>query len=283
MNTLRASEILFLGTAASIISLKRNPVSFILKLDDNFFLMECGEGTTRRLIENGIDLNKIKCVFISHAHADHVSGIITFLWHSWLMNNRKDPLEIIAPSYVHDRILKMLELTSTPVNAFNYPIIYSSTGDGHESGKGVNIELKNLKLAKDWTVLRTHAMGIHVPPSSAIRLDVFKHEKLKFSLCYSGDTAPAKDICNLAKDCDILIHEATYLKDDEKKARSYHHCTAYDAGKIAQDARAKQLVIVHYSNKNENKTGMIKDEAKDAFDGPVIVADDGLKLPFNIE
>ncbi|MHA1700118.1 MAG: MBL fold metallo-hydrolase, partial [Promethearchaeota archaeon] len=118
----------------------------------------------------------------------------------------------------------------------------------------------------------------HEPIGTAIRFDFLKSDGGSFSVCYSGDTLPDERIGELATETDYLIHEATFLDDELELALKYNHSTPSGAGHIATIARAKNLILIHYSTKNEGKEDVMVQQAKKSFKGNVIVARDFMEL-----
>jgi ribonuclease Z len=268
-------QLTFLGTAASTVSKARNPTSMLLTIDGKHLLIECAEGTTRRLVELGIDIQNIVAVYISHSHNDHFSGIVTFLWQNVLVAKRSTPLHIIGPGYVIENVKKMIDITGTPAGFFPFELAFEPLD---EQQLGVPREI--VGLAASGHVTRRHAPSVHDPPARAIRIDVADAKGTTVvSLCYSSDTSPTGEVASLASGCDYLIHEATMLDEDEMTATRINHSTPSGAGRIATSAGAKHLVITHYSVSLEGKERTIAAEAKKAYAGDVIVARDLMKLP----
>ncbi|NMC08155.1 MAG: MBL fold metallo-hydrolase [Candidatus Lokiarchaeota archaeon] len=269
----------FLGTAASAVSKARNPTGMLLTVDGKHMLIECGEGTTRRLIEQDTDIRDIVAVYISHGHNDHFSGIVTFLWENVLVARRTAPLRIIAPGYVIDGIKRMIDLAGTPAGFFEFELVFEPVD---EQQIGRPLEIPGFPASS--RVIRSHARAVHDPPARAIRIDVSNVLGAGvLSACYSSDTSPSSDVANLAKGCDYLIHEATVLDEDEAHATRVNHSTPSGAGRMATIAGAAHLVIVHYSVFLEGKEPAIAAQARKTFTGNVIVAKDGMLLPLEKE
>nr|MDO8083285.1 MBL fold metallo-hydrolase [Candidatus Sigynarchaeum springense] len=270
-----AWQLTFLGTAASAVSKARNPTSMLLTIDGRHLLIECAEGTTRRLVELGIDIRDIVGVYMSHGHADHVSGIVTFLWQNVLVARRTKPLRIIGPGYVIENVKRLIDIMGTPAGFFSFELVYEPLEEQH-----LGEPHKIPGFAPKGKVTRRHARSVHDPPARAIRIDVAgaKGEAV-VSLCYSSDTSPTSEVATLAAGCEYLVHEATMPDEEEKAATRFNHSTPSGAGRIATSAGAEHLVIVHYSVFLEGKESEIVAGAKKAFPGDVIVANDLMELP----
>ena len=90
-------------------------------------------------------------------------------------------------------------------------------------------------------------------------------------MVYSGDTRPCPSLVRAAKDATLLIHEATYLEQQQDKAEEHMHSTATGAVASAQAVGATYLALTHYSNRIKNSK-TLEDEAKTAADGVAVVA-----------
>ncbi len=91
-------------------------------------------------------------------------------------------------------------------------------------------------------------------------------------IVYSGDTRPSPAITELARDCDVLIHDSTLSRDLEDKAKRYGHSSAAQAAAIAKQANAKVLFLTHISPRYNDAT-VLEDEAKNVFKHSFIAAD----------
>lgn len=263
-------KLVFLGTAASCFSEGRNPTSLLLSVDGKHLLMDCGDSTTRRLIDFGIDLLDVEGVYLSHGHADHCSGIVAFLWQQWLACERTTPLAILAQPYLLEKIDTLLELYHTPRGAFQYEM----TRIPLEGGGGAPVNLPWLSSGNVSCSFNT-ARTVHSPGCTAIRLDFQAGGSKQVSLVYASDTAPSNDIAAFSRDATVLVHESTFLDDQEPLATSYNHSTPSGAARVANRAGAKKLVLVHYSVKLEGRENELEAQASSSFKGDVMVAKDG--------
>jgi ribonuclease Z len=99
----------------------------------------------------------------------------------------------------------------------------------------------------------------------------------------SGDTRPCEGFVNVARDADLLVHDATFSEAERDRALETRHSTAREAGEVARAARARRLVLTHFSSRHDTNPGALHEEAQSAFDGEVLVAEDGLTLEVELE
>lgn len=248
----------------------------LFSMDGGNMILDCPEGTTRRLLESDVDVRDVSHVFISHGHLDHLAGIAGFIWQNWIAAGREGPVEILAAPYVLERVRGLLELGSTPPGVIRFPVIETPLNvDGPASPVALGVPFP----PRGACVVRfTHARGVHDPEPRALRVDVSRGGARRFSFCYSADTAPCEAIVALASGCDLLIHEATFLDEEEPRATRFNHSTPSGAASVATRAGVKELALVHYSNTLEGREDELQRQASLSFPGKVIVARDGLVL-----
>src|SRR5690606_2846067 len=97
-------------------------------------------------------------------------------------------------------------------------------------------------------------------------------------LCLSGDTRPCAALAVAAAHADILIHEATFSRQEQARAELTQHSTAAEAGEIAQAAAVKRLVLTHFSSRYDTRPEVLVREAAQTYSGPISAGYDGLEL-----
>ena len=246
-------KIRFLGTSASIPTIARTTSAILV---DHDLLLDCGEGTTQKLLKlNPEDtcLERIRTIAITHAHADHISGLVTILWTMWL-SGRTLPLRIVGSDNVKDSIIRLLKAVNTPIEGFKFKFDVDVMKSGEKSG-----ELFTLQT-------------VHEPPNLAYRIERNK------GICYTGDTAPFEKLVGFAKGCAILIHECSFPDELAHFAHEHKHSTPKDAATVARDAGVDKLALTHWWRRNDGIEKRLVQQARRIFDGDVILARDLLSI-----
>ena len=100
-------EILFLGTSASAPSAKRGLSAAIVIHDEYRFLVDCGEGTQRQILQSGIGFKRLTRILLTHGHLDHILGL-GGLMSTFLRWEAVDELEIFGGRSALDRVHDLL-------------------------------------------------------------------------------------------------------------------------------------------------------------------------------
>ena len=83
-------------------------------------------------------------------------------------------------------------------------------------------------------------------------------------MVYTGDTRPCRNVAQLAKGADVLIHDCTLTSEHSRLASSFGHSTSIEAGKVARAAKVGILFLVHMSPRYETNS-VLEREARKAF------------------
>ncbi|MCD6403196.1 MAG: ribonuclease Z [Candidatus Aenigmarchaeota archaeon] len=296
--------ITFLGTVSGIPSLTRNHPAIAIEYFSKRYevmLWDCGEGTQKQLMRSGISFMDIDNIFITHWHADHFAGLIPLI-QTMNLEKRRRKLRIFAPE-AERFVSNILDMgyfgLRFPVEAINVPFdgeeitkIYEtrdyeilSTPAWHsvptvayclkeKDRWSIDEEkLKQLGLKRGRWLEVLKRKGEYVKNGKVVRLEDVAVKKPGLKVVYSGDTRPCKNIERLAKDADVLIHDGTFLEEEEQDKA---HANVKDAARIAKRANVKLLVLTHISRRYQD-TKELEEQAKQIFTN-VVVAKDLMKI-----
>ena len=304
-------NITFLGTSSGVPTLTRNVSSLAIKLSQSseVWLFDCGEGTQHQIMKSNIKSSQIKKIFITHMHGDHIYGLPGLLATIGLSGN-SNGIEIYGPSELQDFITSALKSSYCSLS-FQLKFI------GVEDFASQNTTLfENDKLIVNCAYLkhRLPAYGYRVSEKDKPGIfDIKKAEYMKIppgpiyselqqgktvtfedgrsfngndfcgpprkgkSFVYCTDTVFSESAVSLAKNSDLLVHESTFSKEDEKMAYEKLHSTTIMAAKTALLANTKKLIITHLSPRYNNKSSItpidLLKEAKQIFPNTYLAKD----------
>jgi len=247
----------FLGTSAAMPSAARAHISFVLWAGQPV-LVECGPTAPWQLLRAGLDHREISDLFISHVHGDHSLGLPMFLTLGEL-EGRPWPLRVHCPISAVER-LKLLGSTCYPSlgRLVEERVQWIGLEEGESGPRGL----------EGGATMRS-ASGTHSVPQVAYRFDFGGR-----SIVYSGDTGPAAAIRELARGCSLLLHEATWSESIDGRT-STDHTSAQQAGRLAREAGAERLGLVHLHKDYLAREAELLAEARESFGGEVFLPNDG--------
>lgn len=293
-------EITFLGTSSAVPTKKRNHPAVLIRHEGDYLLFDCGEGTQRQFNIAGISPMKVKSIFITHWHGDHVLGLPGII-QSFSFEDRGKELNIFGPEKTKERFYHILkafpfqlkfkinvieintekikEIVDTP----NYKIFAVNTKHGNIHTLAYSLVEKDrrkidLNYTKKFGLVKNRVLG-KLQKGEDI---VWKGKKIKAKdatiivkgkkITYIGDSEPTDNIRKLAEDSDILISEAMFIEEYKEKAEEWSHMTAKEISQIAKKAKVKKLILTHFSRRFEDEKPILKEAIKH-FKNTVIAND----------
>ncbi|MBI5591346.1 MAG: MBL fold metallo-hydrolase [Deltaproteobacteria bacterium] len=247
-----------LGSGTCVPSLRRSSCAVLMETGGKKLLFDAGAGTLRRMLECGVSIFDISCIFFSHFHPDHTAELVPFLFASKYSEQgpRKTPLTLIAGkgfSAFH-QTLKQAYGTWIELDPGILSIVEMNTqGPDH--------------LDFDLFSVNTRPAA-HNPESISYRIA----SPSGYSVVYSGDTDYTDDLVTLAADTQVLICECSH--PDEEKVRG--HLTPSLAGNIAAAAGVKKLVLTHFYPRCDGFD--IEKECRKTYNGELVLAEDLMRL-----
>ena len=269
-------QITFLGTSSGVPTRSRNVSSVALRLPQRaeLWLFDCGEGTQHQLLRSDLKMSQLSRIFITHMHGDHIFGLMGLLASCGLAGNVRR-VDIYGPSELNEYLQACRRYSHTH---FSYPVKV------HAVRPGIVYEDAEFTVSCDILHHRVTAYGYRVEEKNrAGRFDVEKAKALEIppgriygqlkrgetvtlkdgrvingsDLCgpteigrkfaYCTDTVFCENAVDLAKDADVLIHEATFAHEDSQMAFDRLHSTSTMAAQTALAAGAHQLIMSHFS------------------------------------
>ncbi len=283
--------ITFLGTVSGVPTKNRNhpaiAIEYFSKKRD-VMLWDCGEGTQKQLMKAGISFMDLKQIYITHWHADHFAGLLPLIA-TMNLEKRKDKLEIFGPEakrfvnillslgYYRPRFevktfdvpfegsdvtkvfeTKEYEILSVPVK-HTVPAVAYALKEKDKWRIDEN-KLKELGLRRGRWLKILKNRGVAKFRGREIKIEEVGYIQKGVKVVYSGDTKPCKNLVKLSEEADVLIHDATFLEEEEEK----YHTDVRQAAKIAKKAKVKVLVLTHISRKYQDASEL-EEEARKVF------------------
>lgn len=294
-------EILFLGTSASAPSAKRGLSAAIVSHDEYRFLVDCGEGTQRQLLQSGAGFKRLTRILLTHGHLDHILGL-GGLMSTFLRWEAIDELEIFGGRSALDRVHDLLfgvvlrgKQPPMPVILREIkPGIFFEADDFTVSAFSVTHRgpdclgyLFETKARRPFLAEKANELGVPFGPErrdlvngKAITLpdggtvkpdDVLGAWQAGTKLVVVGDTGRTDDILEHCRNADALVIESTYLSEEAEMAQQFSHLTARKAAELARDAGVKRLILTHLSRRYRERDVLA--EAQAVFPNTVVARD----------
>ncbi len=296
-------EVFVLGTSGMMPLPGRFLTSAMVRREGDLFLFDCGEGTQISLKMLTIKWKKISAIFISHMHADHVTGLPGMLMLSSQVE-REEPLVIYGPPRIKEYINQTRKILDMYIN---YEIIIKTVEPGiildHPEYTVKAFKLNHTKPCFGYTLREKPRPGLF-HPEKALELGVPKgplwsqlqrgssvetddkrivqpHEILGApragrTFSFVTDTLYSPSIAQHVTEADLFLCEGMFENALEESAREKKHMTARQAACIARDAKVASMGLIHYSPRyTDRELKILRQEAQEIFP-PTFLAKDGM-------
>ena len=294
-------EIIFLGTSASAPSAKRGLSAQVVKHDEYRFLIDCGEGTQRQILQSGIGFRNLSDIFITHGHLDHILGLAGLL-STFMRWETIDEINIYSGKWALDRIHDLLY--NVVLRGGQAPMVLNL----HEVKPGIFFEAKDFTVTafpvyhrgsdslgykfeeyphRPFLAEKADALGL---PFGPIRRDLVEGKTVTLEdgrmvgpedvlgplkpgvrFVYVGDSGRTDDLVSACQDADALVIESTYLEEEAELAKQFSHLTAKMAAELALKANVRRLVLTHLSRRYRDKDVLA--EAQTVFPNVAVARD----------
>ncbi len=294
-------EVFILGTSGMTPLPGRFLTSSMIRRKGELFLFDCGEGTQVSLKMLNLKWKKINKIFISHMHADHVTGLPGILMLSAQVD-RVEPLYIYGPKKLKEYIDSSRKILDMYIN---YEIIFEEVNEGiiidNDEYSIEAIKLNHTKPCFGY-VLREKdrpgefypqkAMEYKIKPGpdfgklqkgeSIINSDGLKitpemvmgENRKGRAFSYITDTLYLKNIAKKIMNVDLLLCEGMFEAGMEDIAKEKKHMCVNQAAQIAKDANARMLALMHYSPRyNDFELNALKYQAREIFPNTILTKD----------
>ena len=294
-------EVVFLGTSASAPSIHRGLSANMVLYREYRFLIDCGEGTQRQILQSGLGFKRLDKILLTHGHLDHILGLggLASTFTRW---ETLDHMEIYGGQATLNRVkdlllrvvlrgdksalkLKFVPLQPGPI--FTDKHFQITAFPVTHRGPDCYGFLFEEETRRPFLNAKAEALGVPFGPErrdlvsgKAITLadgrtiypdDVLGPEIPGAKLVFVGDAGRTDNLSEIAQDADALIIEATYVEKDKDMARRFGHLTAAQAARLAREANVKHLYLTHLSRRYRDQE--VLQEARTIFPNSVVARD----------
>lgn len=297
------TELLMLGTAGGPpLRKNRSEPATLLIVDGRPYLIDCGIGTIRRLVEAGIPSETIGTIFFTHLHPDHDLGLIDVMANDYFhLNLASDPrkVNIYGPPQTSELVEAALHYISIPFEVF------AAEKPGFQLGRpnhGMTSLFVFHEFDRGGIVYRDDKIQITAAENShyALMPAQFRAHFKSYSyriqtphgvLVFTGDTGPSDAVVKLAMGADVLVSEVEASSDElrgfidhmatqnhwppaRKQEFAAHmekeHLTVDSLGELASKAQVQSVLFYHYDPENKADRQARVATMKKYFRGPVL-------------
>ena len=288
-------EVVPLGVGSALPTRERHLSATAVVREGIIYLFDCGEGTQFQLIHAGLKRSRIRALFITHLHGDHFYGLMGLL-STLSMLKRTGDLTLVGPSGIKRCVQVMQELSAITWNftlhfvelqeGFDRRVVYEESGFYVEARPlkhrifTVGYRFQEKPRAGKFNIERARALGIDTPEhiqaligGRSIRTadgqwvapeGIIGPERPGGAFAYCTDTRPCENSIWLAREADLLYHEATFTEAMKDRAVETGHSTAKEAAEVALQANVRKLLIGHFSARYREVTPLVE-EARRVF------------------
>ena len=298
-------DLVFLGTSGSMPTAKRAPTALLVRRGGERLLFDCAEGTQRQLLRSTVGLVELPEVFLTHYHADHYLGLPGML-KTFAVRGRTLPITIYGPPGLQELFVALRRIFGRLT--YRYEVVELRPGDVLERGdyrlatfpvahgvSALGYALVEAPRPGRFDVEAADALGVPagpergtlqggdpvtLPDGRTITPDsVLGPPRPGRTIVVTGDTAPAREIVDIARGAELLVHEATFCEEERDRAAETLHSTAAGAAEIARAAEVRLLALTHISNRYFGPE--VVREAREIFPQTIVPRDfDVVEVPF---
>jgi len=291
----KLSSLITLGTASPSQRRGRAQSSNLVTVNGTHYVVDAGDGVTRRIAHAGIDIREIGIIFITHHHDDHTAGLGTLMSVAW-DRQRTKPIHVYGPPRTEELVEAAVQYFSISseirIADGGRTVPIAQVFFGHDVGTGLIYEDANIKVSaaenSHFSFHKGQAAGMHKSYS-------YRFETPDRVIVFTGDTGPSDAVIELARGADLLVTSTSSCEDRKQgmikdgrwqamtpaeqegimQQATQGHMTLELIGKLASRAKVKTVVLSHLTQRfgSDDYTPWAE-EVKKYFSGQVLIAKD---------
>lgn len=276
-------EIVFLGTGSPVPNADRQGPSLAIVANGKAYLVDAGTGVVRQAnsaFQHGISALRpvdLDIAFLTHLHSDHTLGLPDLIFTPWIAGRTK-PLILYGPEGTKEMAAHILD-------AYKEDIHVRTTGLEGGNTTGYKVETHDIQPGNIYKDENVSVKAFLVKHGSWKEALGYRFDAGSKSIVVSGDTSPAESVVEACDGCDALIHEVYSGRgvpanknsvpiEEWMKYESEFHTSAVELGEIAARAKAKMLILTHWSLLGNAKEDDMVREIREKYTGPIVIARD---------
>lgn len=294
-------ELIFLGTSSSAPSIERGLSSHMVLYRNYRFLVDCGEGTQRQILQSGLGFKRLNKVLLTHSHLDHILGLggLVSTLSRW---ENLDNIDIYAGratlKRVSDLLFKVVFPDGHPPMALNlHPIqpglvmeddkfSLSAFAVSHRGPDCLGFVFEE-KTHRPFLAEKAAELGIPFGPERSRLVrgesvvlpdgrtihpnDVLGEAVPGTKYVHIGDVGRTEELVDICRNADVLVIESTYTEEEGDMATQFGHLTAARAAQLAHQASVKTLILTHLSRRYYERD--VRNEARAIFPNTYVARD----------
>ncbi|MBD2752981.1 ribonuclease Z [Spirosoma validum] len=282
-----------LGAGSATPTLRLHQTAQLLTIGNDYMLIDCGEGTQLRLIEQRIRPGRLRYIFISHLHGDHYFGLAPLL-SSLNLGGRTEDLYLFGPRGLDDVLTTIFRVSNSQLGyKLHFQVVDPDQSTFLLDHALLTVQSIPLQHRIDCTGFlfrekpqKPHLLRAKLPDDVPVAYlkqlkngqdvldangqvlyataDYTEPGPAPRSYAYCSDTRYVEELIPQLQGVDLLYHEATFLEDNALRAAEVYHSTALQAATIAAKAQVGRLLIGHFSSRYK-QFDLFLDEARTVF------------------
>lgn len=262
---------------------RSNPANVLL-VDGVPYVVDCGPGISKRMVEAKVNLPDIRYVFVTHLHSDHVLELGNLVYGGWSAGLNQE-VHAFGPPGLEALVKNYWE-------SIRFDVETRITDEGKPDPRKL---LKVTEVTANGEILnngKVKVSAFRTPHPPIVDNFAYRFETPRGAIVYACDTAYNPDLAKFATGVDLLVHEALYVPGVDAMTKRVKnaatlkehliasHTTTEDLGKIATAAQAKKLVMTHFVPGDDPSITdeMWMEDVRKTYKGPIVVARDLMEI-----
>ena len=273
-------RVTLLGTGSPAPVMRRFGPGVLVEAGGRKLLIDCGRGTTQRLLQAGLRLGQVDALFLTHLHSDHVVGIPDLWLTGWLEASyaqRKGPLRVHGPQGTR-------ALMQGLTQAYQWDI-QARIADQNLSADSVRAEVQEFKTGVVYEHGGVKVTAFEVDHGDLLKPAVgFRVDYGGRSVTVSGDTRFSENLIRHAAGTDLLVHQVAAVREELLKNPVFqvilaHHTSPEEAGTVFSRVKPRQAVFYHFVLLGAPGVPPVTEQdvlqqARRHYDGPLLIGED---------